>query len=148
MQFFPQTTRFTCVRAERLISKTGLGMKGSSYLKKPLQPPHLEYPFSHQDGHLKDTPPFHPPICTLRRVPVHLLPHHDVGLLIFDLLDEHREHVHCNQRHQSAICCRVTVPILRMSMPSLRVTIQAPAVPKLQCFGSTYPNFRIRGRRK
>lgn len=103
---FLQTTRLTCVRAEPLVSKTGLVMKGSSYLKKPLQPPHLEYPFSHQDGHLKDTPPFDPSICTLRRVPVHLLPHHDIGLLIFDLLDEHREHVHYKQRNinqQSAV---------------------------------------------
>lgn len=29
MQFFLQTTRFTCVRGEPLVSKTGLGMKGS-----------------------------------------------------------------------------------------------------------------------
>lgn len=94
-----QTTRFTCVRVEALVSKSELCMKGSSYLKEPLQPPHLEYPFNHQDGHLKDTPPLDPPICTLRRVSVHLLPHHNVSLLILDLFDEHREQVNCNERH-------------------------------------------------
>lgn len=103
---FVQTTRFTCGRVEALVSKLELCMKGSSYLKEPLQPPHLEYPFSHQDGHLKDTPPLDPPICTLRRVPVHLLPHHNVSLLILDLFDEHRQQVYCKETHinqQSAI---------------------------------------------
>lgn len=103
---FLQTTRFTCIRVEAVFSKLELSMKGSSYLKKPLQPPHLEYPFSHQDGHLKDTPPLDPPICTLRHVPVHLLPHHNVSLLILDLFDEHREQVYCNEtriNQQSAI---------------------------------------------
>lgn len=83
-------------------------MTGSSHLKEPLQPEHLEYPFSHQDDHLKDTPPLDPPICTLRRVPVHLLPHHNISLLILDLFDEHREQVYCNETHinqQSAITC-------------------------------------------
>lgn len=63
-------------------------------LKEPLQPPNLKHSLRDQDPQLEDTPPLDPRIRTLRRIPMHALPHHNVTLLIFHLIQQFRQLTH------------------------------------------------------
>lgn len=57
-------------------------------LEEPLQPPHLKDPLPDQHPQLENTPPLHPRVRALGRIPVCPFPHDDVGLLVFDLGEE------------------------------------------------------------
>ena len=69
-----------------------------AYLKESLQPPDLEYAFPNQNSQLKYAPPFDPAVCTFSCIAVGPLTDNDVGLFIFDLIQELRELFHCRSK--------------------------------------------------
>ena len=61
---------------------------GYTYLKEPLKPPDLEHALPNQNSQLEYTPPLDPAICAFRCIAVSALADNDVGLFIFDLIQE------------------------------------------------------------
>lgn len=60
-------------------------------LEESLEPPHLENTLADQHSQLEDTPPLHPGVGALGRVPVNPLSHNNVRLLILNLCQSLRE---------------------------------------------------------
>ena len=77
-----------------------LSIPGYAYLKEPLQPPDLKDTLPYQDSQLKYAPPFDPAICALSCIAVGPLTDNDVGLFIFDLIQQLRELFHCKSSTQ------------------------------------------------
>lgn len=69
-----------------------------TYLKESFQPPDLEDTFSNQDAQLEYTPPFHSCVRAFSRVSMDSLSDNDIGLLVFDLVEELGELFHCGKR--------------------------------------------------
>lgn len=95
---------------EDLISHSPIPRDVGAYLKETLQPPDLKYTFAQKHAQLKDAPPLHSTIRTLRRVPVRSLTYHDVGLLIFDLVEEFGELLHCFRRSRQLAFFNAPLP--------------------------------------
>ena len=63
-------------------------MRVCPYLKKPLQPPDLEDALADQHAQLEDGPPFDARVGGFGGVAVGALADDDVGLFVFDLVEE------------------------------------------------------------
>jgi hypothetical protein len=59
---------------------------GKPDLEKSLEPPNLEDALANKDRKLEDTPPLDSSIGTFGRISVHSFSHHDVRLLVANLV--------------------------------------------------------------